>query len=488
MVNNFLQNPAAAISVWTKRLMHSAKILVCFLFVTAPSSAQTTTEPFYGIIPWVDDVITVGYKDFATIPNIGRRAALTTHLEAEPEGDRVFVNDLQGILYTAQEDGETKVFLDLRDPRWKIIVTFNVIEKGFGAFAIHPQFNSVGSPGYGRFYTLVDSDNTLPAPDFRPEGGDNTHDTLLLEWTMRDPNSEKYDGDAPRELMRIEQPFDNHNAGQIAFNPLATPGSPEFGRLYISIGDGGSAGDPMNMSQNLNSIFGKILRIDPLGSNSKTGQYGIPADNPFVNESETSVLHEIYAYGARSPNRIAWDSKNGQMYVADIGQDVIEEISPVHAGANLGWNIWEGSFKYMGEEGVSLADQRGDPNITYPVVEYSRMDPVFLHTLVAASGLVVYRGSHIPQLQNLLIFADVPNGEIFYVSADNLPDGGQRAIRRILLNDDGTNKTVLQVIRENNEKNGRNTPNRVDLRIASTKDGRVFLLNKRDGIIRLLTK
>src|SRR5690606_5628378 len=117
-------------------------------------------------------------------------------------------------------------------------------------------------------------------PDFRPKGGDNTHDTVLLEWTAQNPANPTYDGGPPREILRLEQPFGNHNAGHLSFNPTAEPGDPDYGLLYIGVADGGSGGDPLDMAQDLSSAFGKVFRIDPLGSNSANGKYGIPADNP----------------------------------------------------------------------------------------------------------------------------------------------------------------------------------------------------------------
>lgn len=457
-------------------------------FMVMPALAQVTSDPFGDHIEANKDVISVGYIEFAKLPDVDGEVALAMDLEREPNGERYFVNDLHGILYTVSENGEVTEFLDLTDGKWNVDLKWTVLERGFTGLAFHPDYNSVGSDGYGRFYTLLDSTNTEPDPGFTPEGGNNAHDTLLLEWKAGDAGSQIYDGEAPRELMRMEQPFGNHNGGQIAFNPLAEPGTPEFGTLYISNGDGGSGGDPMNMSQNLTSIFGKILRIDPLGSNSSNGQYGIPADNPFVNDADTSILREIYVYGARSPNRLAWDSKNGQMYVADIGQNTVEEISPVNAGANLGWNIWEGSFRYAGREGVDVGDPRSDASMVYPIVEWDQKDPLNPQSSVASSGLAVYRGSDIPQLQNLIIFAELVSGEIYYVSADNLPTGGQDAIRRILLSDDGESKTALEVIQEKNLAQGQDEAYRADVRLAHTTDGKLFLLNKRDGIIRLLTK
>src|SRR6185436_11826023 len=99
-------------------------------------------------------------------------------------------------------------------------------ERGFQTFAFHPQFSQRGARGYGKFYTVVDTSNVARAADFKPGGGNHTHDTLLLEWTAKDAEGAYYEGGAPREMLRIEQPFANHNAGHLTFNPLATPQSP----------------------------------------------------------------------------------------------------------------------------------------------------------------------------------------------------------------------------------------------------------------------
>src|SRR6185295_7276040 len=216
-----------------------------------------------------------------------------------------------------------------------------------------------------------DTSNMTPTPDFRPNGGAMaTNHSVLLEWTARTSGAAAYDGGPPRELMRWEDPFQNHNGGMMAFNPLAQPNSPDYGLLYLGLADGGSGGDPLNMAQNLGIAFGKIFRIDPLGNNSANKKYGIPADNPMRNTP--GALPEIYAYGVRNPQRFAWDSRNGNMFVADIGQNIVEEISPVTAGANLGWNDWEGSFRFISRQAVSLEKPRSDPKVTYPIVEWGQ--------------------------------------------------------------------------------------------------------------------
>ena len=162
-----------------------------------------------------------------------------------------------------------------------------------------------------------------PAVDFNQAVGAHAR-RRALEWTAKNPSAPTYDGGAPRELMRFEHPFGNHNGGQLSFNPLAALNSADYGLLYVGLADGGSGGDPLNNAQKLDSAFGKMFRIDPLGKNSSNGKYGIPKDNPFAGDNSPNTLDEIYAYGVRNPQRFAWDSRNGNLYLADIGQNIVE--------------------------------------------------------------------------------------------------------------------------------------------------------------------
>ena len=472
-------------------------IVVAVLGVAASASAQPpatppaplppgqTNDPFPAPIPERDSVIRVNVREFATLPDIDGVAARMMNLEDEPGTKRLFVSDMRGPLYSVSYDGATvRLYVDTNDPKWAVPVQSQGRERGFQSFAFHPQFAQADTPGFGKFYTYSDTSNMTPEPDFTSPGVKPTHDTVLLEWTAKTPTAEAYDGGLPRELFRMRQPFANHNAGDLSFHPLAKPGSPEFGLLYVGVADGGSGGDPMNLSQNLGSAFGKIFRIDPLGSNSRNKKYGIPASNPFVKTKD--ALGEVYALGVRNPQRFAWDPRNGNMFVADIGQNIVEEVSPVTAGANLGWNVWEGSYRFISRQAVSQEKPRSDPSMTYPVAEFGQIDPL-LQNQSAASGLVVYRGKEIPQLSNLLIFTDMPSGEIFYVSADKLPPGGQDPIRRVLIGSEGDFKTVLQVIQAKNQAQGKKPATRADLRISPGPANQIFLLNKGDGVIRVLT-
>ena len=458
--------------------LHLSRLVAATLLTASCAFAQNI-DPFPQPIAATEGVIRVNITDFATVPPMDGVAARMMLLVNEPGTRRLFVNDMRGPLYTSSYDGKTVTpYVDINAASWGVGVQSQGRERGFQSFALHPQFNQAGTRGFGKFYTYTDTTNTAPPADFLPAGDASTHHTVLLEWTAKNPAAATYDGGAPRELLRFRHPFANHNAGHLAFNPLATAGSADYGLLYIGVADGGSGGDPMRMAQNLASGFGKIFRIDPLGTSSGNGKYGIPASNPFVSDNNPQTLGEIYAYGVRNPQRLGWDPKTGNLFMAEIGQNIVEEISQITPGGNLGWNDWEASFRFVSRTEIKLDGRRADPKVTYPIVEYDHKDPL-LGGNVAVTGLIVYRGTAIPQLANLMIFGDNPSGEVFYVNADRLPTGGQDAIRRVLFNSGGSAKTLMQLIKEKNAG-----ATRADLRFGTGPDNRVFLLNKQDGVIR----
>lgn len=467
-------------------LRTSAYIVLAALCGATAGAQQLSNDPFPPIDASRPVVVTC--VEFAIIPDAENgEAPRMMHMVDEPHSQRLFVSTMRGMLYSVSYDGKTVTpYLDVNSADWGVKVQFSFSERGLQSFAFHPQFAERGAPGYGKFYTYLDTSNTTLPADFTAGGSSRTHDMVLLEWTAKNPRATTYDGGAPKELFRAAHPFVNHNGGQIGFNPLAKRGDADFGLLYVGFADGGSGGDPMNLAQNLSSAFGKILRIDPLGSNSANGRYGIPAANPFAADNQPETLGEIYAYGVRNPQRFTWDSKTGRMLVADIGQNQVEEISPVVAGANLGWNKWEGSYKYVAaNRQVDLTTPRSEPGLTWPIVEYDHKDPLLLG-LVAITGVAVYRAGDIAQLRNQMIFGDNPSGEIFVVDADKTTGGGSTLIRRVLLNDRGTPKSLLQLVKEKAAARNKPVPNRVDLRFGFDSKEHIFLMNKRDGTIRLL--
>jgi hypothetical protein len=147
--------------------------------------------------------------------------------------------------------------------------------------------------------------------------------------------------------------------------------------------------------------------------------------------------------------------------------------------------VWEASFRYVGRSGVDTTNARGDSAVTFPIAEYDHTDPVLIGR-AAVTGVVVVRGNAIPQLANVILFGDMPSGEVFQISADRPPAGGQTAIGRVLLNDGGEAKTLLQLIQKTNQEQGKQPAARADLRFGTGPDGQVYLLNKQDGVIRLL--
>ena len=461
-------------------------VLPLALLVQSPPP-QTSNDPFPPLEA-TEGVIALKFAEFAVLPDVNNTIAPRMMSFAdEAASKRLFITTMPGIVYSLSYDGKTVTpYLDVNAAEWATPVQSQGAERGVQSFAFHPQFAQRGSPGYGKFYTHVDTSNMTPKADFATPGPNRTHDTVLLEWTAKDHAAATYDGAAPRELFRAAHPFGNHNGGQIAFNPLAKAGAGDFGLLYVGFADGGSGGDPFNQAQNKSSAFGKILRIDPrleTARNSANGKYGIPASNPFVKDK--GVLGEIYATGVRNPQRFSWDAKTGAMYVADIGQNLVEEISPVTAGANLGWNKWEGELPVPGE-GRQPRQPAQRPGLTWPIVEFDHRDPI-LQTSTAITGVFVYRQNAVPQLANRMIFGDIPSGEVFHVDANALPNGGHTAIRRVLfLDDTGARKTLLQLIQEKNQAQGKKPAPRADLRLGVSNDGRIFVMNKRDGIVRVL--
>ncbi len=202
-----------------------------------------------------------------------------------------------------------------------------------------------------------------------------------------DPNSEVV-------LLEFNQPFDNHNAGDIKFGP--------DGYLYITSGDGGSGGDPQNNGQNLDTLLGKILRID-VNSGSP---YGIPPTNPFV-DGNPSTRDEIWSYGWRNPWRFSFDRLTGDMFVGDVGQSSWEEVDhePTGTGGrNYGWRIMEGAHCFNPSSGCDMTGK------TLPILEYS-------HSFgCSITGGYRYRGSHIPVLAGYYLYADYCSGRIWAAS------------------------------------------------------------------------
>ena len=284
-------------------------------------------------------------------------------------------------------------------------------ERGLLGLAFDPDYLN-----NGLFYTYQSEPVTaVPEADFTIDDGTVDHETVISEWVTNNPSSEQgfSVSNIRRVIMRIEQPQSNHNGGMLNFGP--------DDYLYISLGDGGAANDAgpghgqFGNSRDISNPLGAILRIDLQESNSNNGEYGIPASNPFEG---TVGVDEIYAYGFRNPYRFSFDSlcfETGQtcntLFVGDVGQREVEEINNVVLGGNYGWNWKEGSFffypptpsVYNGGSYISTDSPPGLPNnLIDPVAQYNS------NTVNGRSavGGYVYRGTDIPELTGLYVFAD----------------------------------------------------------------------------------
>ena len=432
----------------------------------------------------IEEGLNVGIRDFAVLPSTGGGTVRANLMTTDPLG-RLFVNDQRGPLYTVSADGSSVTnYLDLSTYPG-MFLTNSSGEQGFQSFAFHPDFTNHTADGFGKFYTIHSSTNRSPAPTFpfvsnTGTTSNNTHDTILLEWMVTDPNAATYaagGGIAPREVFRLEQPRSNHNAGQIAFNPYLDSGNSDYGNLYVAIGDGGSGNDPWNIARDPNKPYGKIFRIDPLDPNGAAA-YTPAADNFFATDGDSSTPAEIYAYGLRNPQRFGWDAESGILYVADIGQDAFEEISILVNGGNFGWDLEEGNS-------VPLNPSLEDPIAVYNHGSDRPVIPGATGGRAITVGEVV-RGSSVPGLNGLLLSGDFPSGAALYIDVSAGPpaqrSGVDPFVELIFVDVDGSGQAVdlLELV----DQNVTGTPNRTDLRWSYNADGRVFVTNKQDGIIR----
>ena len=243
------------------------------------------------------------------------------------------------------------------------------------------------------------------------------------------------DPDSELVILEVEQPYANHNGGQIAFGP--------DGHLYVALGDGGAAGDPQRNGQDTSTLLGTILRIDVSGATAQQ-PYVIPPDNPFA---DGGGRPEIWAYGLRNPWRFSFDRETGELWTGDVGQNRWEEIDIIERGGNYGWNAMEGAHCFRPASDCESED------FIPPVWEYSLDGDA-----CSVIGGYVYQGAAIPELVGAYVYGDFCTGEIFGLRRD-----GGSAVNRLLLD--------------------------TGLRIASFGEdngGELYVLSQGEGIFRLV--
>jgi quinoprotein glucose dehydrogenase len=288
--------------------------------------------------------------------------------------NRIFVAQQQGKIFVFPNNpdvDEPDLFLDWEK---KTIYKNEEFEEGVLGLAFHPKFKTNGE--FFMYYT------------------EPPHISVISRFKVSKSDPNKADPASEEQILRIPQPYWNHNGGTICFGP--------DGYLYIGLGDGGAGNDPHKNGQNPKTMLGKILRIDVDHKDEKKN-YAVPKDNPWV--SEPGAATEAYAMGIRNTWRMSFDRKTGTLWQADVGQDLWEEINLITKGGNYGWNLREGMHKF--KEGSDAK-----PELIEPIWEYH-------HTVgKSITGGVVYRGKKVPKLEGCYLYGDFVSGKLWGLKYD----------------------------------------------------------------------
>jgi glucose/arabinose dehydrogenase len=415
-------------------------VSIVIFFSCAPLSTTTVTTTTTATLPLTTSTITTNSDTISTIPTTHTTSTIPTTanttgpttplstitstistrppLNTIPEGsihiERVFPNlsfkdmtnlvqpdDASGLLFITEQRG--------------VVYAFHSDQPQLGAYVfldITDRVNQGGSEE-GLLGLVFD-------PDYRENGyfyvyysATNPRRSVVSRFSLDQGNPVIAAPQSEVIIMEVEQPFSNHNGGQLAFGL--------DGYLYIGLGDGGGAGDPQHNGQNMGALLGKILRID-VSQLLETGNYRIPSDNPFVNTAGARA--EIWAFGLRNPWRFSFDKETGLLWAGDVGQNIWEEIDIIIKGANYGWNVMEGFHCYSPATGC---DKSG---ITLPLVEYDHSQGC------SVTGGYVYRGDKVPSLQGFYVYGDYCSGNIWALAFD-----GNTVTQNILLVESGLSIT-----------------------------------------------
>jgi hypothetical protein len=499
--------------------------------------------------------LTLELTDYVALPITGKldgtgqtdgMLARVTSMREEP-GDRkrFFLNDLNGPLYILEKSSKKlTTYLDFNGNGRPGLFQKLAYEVGFANGLNHFQFD----PDYqrnGKFYTVHIEDPSLEG-GVRIEGyiatqpivtpGPTQRDGVLIEWTDTNTSNTTFEGTA-RELMRLQLNTRIHPVGELAFNPAARRGDPEWRVMYVAVGDGGagesSRPDTRDNPQRLDTLVGKILRIVPdLNEHQSTsivsdnGRYRIPRDNPFV--TKAGARKEIWAYGFRNPHRLhfavaAGSPRNNRLIANSIGLRTWETVNIVHKGMNYGYSAREGN-ELLGLDNkttklpavdkipVRVSDTVIGEEITptYPVVQY----PHLQGGGDAIGSGYLYRGKRFPELRGKYLFTDLSTGRIWYVDYQDMlrADDGNAATMaemhevHVSWNDPSdapdagkqTYPTMFPVAQAAYRVRGGKDPNlpgramvsgdgRADAQLAIDADGELYIFSKTDGMIRVVT-
>jgi glucose/arabinose dehydrogenase len=313
---------------------------------------------------------------------------ISVQIAPDGSGRRFLVEQTGKIKILPADEGatEAKVFFDLAG----VMSVEKDFEEGLLGLAFHPKFKE-----NGRFYLT-----------FSRQGPKRL---VLAEFGVSKSDPDAADPSTERVLLEVQEPEWNHNSGNLFFGP-------KDGMLYLCCGDGGLKNGVHLLAQKLTSWCGKVLRMD-VDTRTGSRQYGIPSDNPFVETANAAP--EIWAYGLRNPWGAAIDPATGLFYLADVGQDLYEEINLIEKGGNYGWNYQEATHVFPGREALltALGMQKqaaapADLVLTDPIHEYNRADGLSI------TGGYVYRGKAVPALQGCFLYGDWRFGNLWALHFD----------------------------------------------------------------------
>jgi glucose/arabinose dehydrogenase len=339
-------------------------VIFALLLVLGLSTAFAQDEPTINPDDYTWAAVADGFDNPLYVTNAGDSSG------------RLFVLEQTGFILVIEADGKVleHPFLTIDHLLPRRVYQGGYTEQGLLGLTFHPDFEN-----NGQFFVSYIN---------------NSGDTVIARYTVDAEDPNRADVQSAEEIFTLDQPFDDHNGGQIVFG--------DDGYLYIGLGDGGGSGDPNANGQNTQNLFGTILRIDV-----DTNPYSVPDSNPFVNDPDYEP--EIWVFGLRNPWRFSFDSANGDLYIGDVGQEAWEEIDYMPAdeaaGTNFGWDVFEATHPY--DIDTELASEP-----TAPIFEYS-------HDIgCSVTGGYVYRGETLPELDGVYFYADYCNGNIWAAYRD----------------------------------------------------------------------
>ena len=301
-------------------------------------------------------------------------------------------NDGTNRIFVVEQEGRIKVFnntTEVTNAEMFLNITSLVdqdggyTEEGLLGLAFHPNYSD-----NGYFYVNYTSHNPRR--------------NVIARYSVSIEDSNEADYESSMIILEVNQPYTNHNGGQLSFGP--------DGYLYIIFGDGGSSGDPQGNGQNLSTLLGSLIRIDV--DNPTNGlAYGIPLDNPFISAApELEAREETYAYGLRNMWRFSWDLETGFLWGADVGQNAYEEINIIQSGLNYGWNTMEGNHCYP------IGSDCNQEGLELPILEYE----LYVNGVCSITGGFVYRGNEVLSLNGKYIYGDWCTGDIWALTYSDI--------------------------------------------------------------------